>query len=372
MMLVPAAKQDTFEASRLVSFHKRPGGAWTISPADASAEKNYVCLLTSGALQTPGLAIKTKGAAQTLINNIASYQRHYSKFFELINSAAGGTPFGGRTSSSNATRVGSPMLLQILGHIKSLDSKTTWDVLLKQDYVEIARLGQLLRSYLMRNKVGQKALNLNFGNKRRRFKPRSIVGNEITGTSYSRDNGEWVKIYRFFPFLPNREDSIVDVQFIVATGGTYFTSANAIRKQQCTTTEAGGEMCMRIHFERSDATELCGRAIMLQNGPNAKCPRKSAEDTNMAIIPQCQKLKGSTIIVSGTAKTSTLRCAGKNEETISLSVGTTTTPGECKLDTTKGLEKKELAIPRTGKGRRSRIHQAANTCLLYTSDAADE
>ena len=135
MMLVPAAKQDTFEASRLVSFHKRPGGAWTISPADASAEKNYVCLLTSGALQTPGLAIKTKGAAQTLINNIASYQRHYSKFFELINSAAGRQPFGGRTTSSNATRVGSPMLLQILGHIKSLDSKTTWDVLLKQVYV---------------------------------------------------------------------------------------------------------------------------------------------------------------------------------------------------------------------------------------------
>ena len=43
---------------------------------------------------------------------------------------------------------------------------------------------------------------------------------------------------------------------------------------------------------------------------------------------------------SGTAKTSTLRCAGKPEEIISLSVGTTTTPGECKLDTTKGLEKR--------------------------------
>ena len=138
------------------------------------------------------------------------------------------------------------MLLQILGHIKSLDSKTTWDELLKQDYVEIARLRQLLGNYLMRNKVGQKALNLNFGNKRHRFKPQSIVGNEITGTSYSRDNGEWVKIYRFFPFLPNQEDSIVDVQFIVATGGTYFTSANAIRKKQCTTTEAGGETCMRM------------------------------------------------------------------------------------------------------------------------------
>ena len=67
MMLVPANKQETFEASRLVSFHKRPAGSWTISPADASEEKNYVCLLTSGALQTPGLAIKTKGAAQTLI-----------------------------------------------------------------------------------------------------------------------------------------------------------------------------------------------------------------------------------------------------------------------------------------------------------------
>ena len=159
------------------------------------------------------------------------------------------------------------MLLQILGHIKSLDSKTTWDTLLKQDYVEIARLGQLFGSYLIKNKVGQKSLNLRFGNKRRRFKPQNIVGNVLTGTSYSRDNGEWVKIYKFFPFLPNREDSIVDVQFIVATAGTYFTSAEAIRKQQCTTTEAGGETCMRIHFERSDATETCGRAIMLQNGP---------------------------------------------------------------------------------------------------------
>ena len=138
MMLVPAAKQDTFEASRLVSFHKRPAGSWTISPVEANTEKNYVCLLTSGALQTPGLAIKTKGATQTLISNIGNYQRHYSKFFELINSATGSTSFGGRTAAPNATRAvkaGSPMLLQILGHIKSLDSKTTWDTLLKQDYV---------------------------------------------------------------------------------------------------------------------------------------------------------------------------------------------------------------------------------------------
>ena len=190
-----------------------------------------------------------------------------------------------------------------------------------------------------------------------------------------------VKIYRFFPFLPNQEDSIVDVQFIVATGGTYFTSANAIRKQQCTTTEAGGETCMRIHFERSDATESCGRAIMLQNGPNAKCPRKNAEDTNMAIIPQCQKLKGSTIIVSGTARTSTLRCAGKNEETISLNVGTTTTPGECKLDTTKGLEKRNWQFHEPKKEEeveyiKPPIHPLLGTlslkdlsiiCLLYTS-----
>ena len=79
---------------------------------------------------------------------------------------------------------------------------------------------------------------------------------------------------------------------------------------------------------------------MLQNGPNDKCPRKDAADTNMAIIPQCPKLQGNTIIISGTAKTSTLRCAGKPEEIISLSVGTTTTPGECKLDTTKCLEKR--------------------------------
>ena len=97
---------------------------------------------------------------------------------------------------------------------------------------------------------------------------------------------------------------------------------------------------MRIHFERSDATEMCGRAIMLQNGPNGKCPRKNAEDTNMAIIPNCRKLKGNTIIISGKARTSTLRCAGKAEETISLSIGTTTTPGECNLDTTTGQEKR--------------------------------
>ena len=103
MMLVPAAKQDTFQASRLVSFHKRTAEPWTISPVEADKEKNYVCLLTSGALQTPGLAIKTKGATQNLISNIGSYQRHYSKFFELINSATGGTSFGGGTTASNAT-----------------------------------------------------------------------------------------------------------------------------------------------------------------------------------------------------------------------------------------------------------------------------
>ena len=134
------------------------------------------------------MAIKTKGATQTLISNIGNYQRHYSKFFGLINSATGGTSFGGGATTPNATKAakaGSPMLLQILGHIKSLDSKTTWDTLLKQDYVEIARLGQLLGSYLIKNKVGQKSLNLRFGNRRRRFKPQNIMGNTLTGTSYS-------------------------------------------------------------------------------------------------------------------------------------------------------------------------------------------
>ena len=120
MMLVPAAKQDAFDASRIVSFHKRPAGSWTISPVEVNAKKNYVCLLTSGALKTPGLAIKTKGATQTLIGNIGNYQRHYSKFFELINSATGGTSFNGGATASNATKAakaGSPMLLQILGPV---------------------------------------------------------------------------------------------------------------------------------------------------------------------------------------------------------------------------------------------------------------
>ena len=40
--------------------------------------------------------------------------------------------------------------------------RQTWDIILKQDYAEIARLGQLFGNYLTRNKVRQKALNLRF------------------------------------------------------------------------------------------------------------------------------------------------------------------------------------------------------------------
>ena len=140
------------------------------------------------------MANRMKGAIQGLSDNIEKYQTHYSTFFKILNGAA--SVMGPMSKTGPALSVNLPVLTQVLGNLNLLHSKNDWTKFTNQDYRNIAKAGQLMRGYLTRYPTGPRAITVNKNHKLQKFQPNHISGNQVEGTSFTKQGASWVKIYK--------------------------------------------------------------------------------------------------------------------------------------------------------------------------------
>ena len=75
-----------------------------------------------------------------------------------------------------------------MDYIKSFDTKTSWSTITMRDYANIAKLGNLFKNFITKHVIGQKSVQLKYGNQIHNFKPESVKNRNAIGTTFTTNH----------------------------------------------------------------------------------------------------------------------------------------------------------------------------------------